>query len=125
MPEKLMLSPLGHTWILDLDGTILRHNGHLSAEGDTLLPGVSAFMAALPPDDMVVLLTSRSRDLASQTEAFLRENGIRFDHIIYGAPFGERILVNDAKPSGLATAHAVCGQRDSAFPAQFEIDNSL
>lgn len=25
--EKLTLSPLSHTWILDFDGTIVKHNG--------------------------------------------------------------------------------------------------
>ena len=26
----LTLSPLGHTWILDLDGTIVKHDGYLT-----------------------------------------------------------------------------------------------
>ena len=38
-PETLTLSPLPHTWILDVDGTLCVHNGHLNG-GDELLAGV-------------------------------------------------------------------------------------
>ena len=38
--NELLLSTLGHTWIFDLDGTIVKHNGYLIDGKDTLLPGV-------------------------------------------------------------------------------------
>ena len=50
---------------------------------------------------------------------------MRYDAIIYGAGYGERILVNDCKPSGLMTALAVNTQRDRFMEDEFEIDETL
>ena len=33
-------------------------------------------------------------DLTVMTERFLNENGIRYDHIIHNAPYGERVLID-------------------------------
>ena len=123
--ETIALSPLGHTWILDLDGTIVKHNGYLADGHDTFLPGAEAFLAGLPEADMVVFLTSRTEDVKALTEGFLRQNGVRFDHIVFGAPYGERILLNDKKPSGLATGIAVNTERDVFCKAKFVVDESL
>ena len=123
-PETLTLSPLPHTWILDVDGTLCVHNGHLNG-GDELLPGVKEFMEQLPEGDMVVLITSRKEEQGPALEAFLHEHGIRYDHIIYGAPMGERILVNDDKPSGLCMAYAVRQQRDGAWDIHWSIDKEV
>ena len=38
------LSTLGHTWILDLDGTIVKHNGYKIDGQDTLLDGALEFL---------------------------------------------------------------------------------
>jgi hypothetical protein len=38
---------LGHTWFIDLDGTILKHNGYLT-NNDELLPGVKEFWNSIP-----------------------------------------------------------------------------
>lgn len=121
----LTLSPLPKTWILDVDGTIVAHNGHLLPEGDRLLPGVKRFFDTIPATDLVVLITARQDEHKDALVAFLRREGIRFDHLITGAPAGERILVNDAKPSGLPTAFAHNKARDDEFDLTFEIDNSL
>ena len=43
---------------------------------------------------------------------FLAEQGIRYDEILFHMPMGERILVNDRKPSGLDMAVAVNIDRD-------------
>ena len=123
-PETLTLSPLPHTWILDVDGTLCVHNGHLNG-GDELLAGVKEFFAQLPEGDMVVLITSRKEEHGPALEAFLHEHGIRYDHIIYGAPMGERILVNDDKPSGLCTAYAVRKRRDEALALKCHINVDL
>ena len=37
MKQNITLSPLGHTWLLDLDGTIVKHNGYKEG-GDVRLP---------------------------------------------------------------------------------------
>ena len=38
---------------------------------------------------------------------FLKKNGIRYDGIMFNMPIGERIVVNDRKPSGIDMAVAV------------------
>ena len=101
------LSSLGHTWILDLDGTIVKHNGYKTDGYDTFLPGAEKFLQSIPEGDMVLFLTSRTKEYAKATERFLCEHKVRYDLIVYEAPYGERVLVNDAKPSGLLTAVAV------------------
>jgi hypothetical protein len=58
------------------------------------------------------------------TERFLKEAGVRYDRIINNLPYGERILVNDRKPSGLRTSVAVDLDRD-VFDLTYEIDGSL
>ena len=123
--EEIKLSPLGHTWILDLDGTILKHNGHKTDGCDTLLDGAAAFLKRIPDGDMIVFLTSRTLEYKEQTERFLAESGIRYDRILFGAPPGERILINDKKPSGLCTAVAVNVERDVFCETVFIWDESL
>lgn len=125
-PTELPLSPLGHTWILDLDGTLVKHNGYKLDGEDTFLEGAEAFLASIPPKDMVVILTSRTEDVRDRTESFLREHSVRYDAIIYNAPYGERVLVNDDKPSGLRMSHAVACQRDEGFTGfKYRIDETL
>ncbi len=125
MSEKIVLSALPKTWILDLDGTLVKHNGYKLDSRDTLLPGAKEFLASLRPEDMVVLITSRTEAYRDRTERFLREQGVRYDALVFGAPYGERILVNDRKPSGLATAIAVNTERDRFMEAAFEVDEGL
>ena len=110
---KLSLSPLGHTWILDLDGTLVKHNGYKLDGEDSFLEGAKEFLTSIPSKDMVIILTSRTKEYSGPTEEFLRKQGIRYDVIIYDVPYGERILINDDKPSGLRTAIAVRKKRDS------------
>ena len=52
----------------------------------------------------------------------LKNSGIRYDEIIYGLPCGERILVNDCKPSGVVTAIAINKKRDSIVDIEWIID---
>ena len=120
-PDSLTLSPLPHTWILDVDGTLCVHNGHLQGR-DTLLPGVKEFFTQLPEGDMVLLITSRKEEHRAALEDFLHREGIRYDWLICGAPVGERILINDDKPSGLCMAYAVRQQRDRTWDIHWSID---
>ena len=123
--HKLVLSALAHTWILDLDGTIVKHNGYLLDGRDSLLDGAEVFLSEIPKEDMVVFVTSRKEEYRERTEKFLQENGIRYDTIIYGAPYGERILLNDRKPSGLTMGYAVNKNRDSNEFPMVEVDEKL
>ena len=121
--NELKLSKLPHTWIFDLDGTLLKHNGYISSEGDQFLPGAEEFLKSLPEADMIIILSARPLECQKPTEDFLRAHGIRYDKIIFDAPVGERIIVNDEKPHGLQTSIAVNVKRDQPFDLKFEIDH--
>lgn len=122
---KLTLSPLPKTWVFDVDGTLVKHNGHLSPEGDELLPGVKELFERIPATDTIVLMTARKEENQDVLKDFLAKNNIRFDYLLTDMPQGERILINDRKPSGLQTAYAVNKNRDQALDLSFEIDNAL
>lgn len=124
MKEKMTLSPLGHTWIMDLDGTLVKHNGYKEG-GDVLLPGVKEFIDSLPEGDMIVIITARKQEYKDITEKFLKDNGIRYNHIIFEAPYGERIVINDKKPSGLPVSVAVNIERDKTWLIEYKIDEQL
>ncbi len=106
LPLNLTVSPLAHTWLIDLDGTIFEHNSHLLGE-ERLLPGVTEFWATIPSDDTIVLLSARRHEYANATLAFLKKHGLRYNYALFDMPTGERILINDRKPSGLETAIAL------------------
>lgn len=112
MKNDLVLSQLGHTWILDLDGTIVKHNGYKIDGGDSFIEGAKEFLASVPEKDMIVFLTSRTDEYKDSTIEFLKNNEVRYDEIIFNAPYGERILINDNKPSGLKMGFAINSSRD-------------
>lgn len=123
--NKIVLSPLEHTWIIDLDGTVLLHNGYLINGEDTFLDGAEDFLKQLPPNDMIVFMTARKSEYREMTENFLKTHGIRYDHIIFDVPYGERILINDRKKSGLAMSVAVNRKRDEFEELNIAIDDNL
>lgn len=123
--NKLTLSTLGHTWIFDLDGTIVKHNGYLIDGQDTLLQGTLEFLHNIPKKDMIIIVTSREEKYRELTETFLKNNEIRYDHIIFNAPYGERILMNDDKPGGLKTGIAINVSRNQEFNIDLQIDPAL
>ena len=119
------MSVLPKTWIFDLDGTIVEHNGYLYGE-DKLLSGVKEFWEQIPETDYVLILTSRKIEEKYKTEKFLNNNNIRFNQIIYDMPMGERILINDDKPSGLPMAYSVRQERNAGLTdLEIHIDETL
>ena len=117
MEETLTLSTLPKTWIFDLDGTLLKHNGYKTDGHDTLLDGVKEYLDGIPEHDHILILTSRTDEFRDITISFLRDNGIRYDRILFNIPMGERIVVNDRKPSGINMAFAINSDRDKpSFP---------
>ena len=109
----------------DLDGTIVKHNGYKIDGVDTFLEGAKEFLDGLPQKDMIVFLTSRTKEYQNLTEEFLRNNGVRYHAIIFDAPYGERILVNDNKPSGLSMSISVCTKRDEFMTVSIVEDEIL
>ncbi|MCI9048441.1 MAG: hypothetical protein HFG71_14485 [Hungatella sp.] len=111
----LILSTLAKTWIFDLDGTIVKHNGYQTEGTDSLLLGVKEYLEEIPQTDRIIILTSRKSRYRQETVRFLKENKIRYDEILFDMPMGERIVVNDRKPSGLDMAVALNLDRDQFF----------
>lgn len=114
--NRIKLSTLPHTWLIDVDGTLVPHNGYRST-GDVLLPGVEDLWTQIPPDDFVVLLTARQTEDLAPVLALLAASGLRYDAVLTGLPTGERVLINDVKPRGLKTAIAVNVARDEGLAA--------
>lgn len=125
MGNLYTVSSLGKTWILDLDGTIVKHNGYKTDGIDTLLEGAKGFMDQIPDSDMIVFITSRKEEYREMTELFLCEHQIRYDYIIFEAPYGERILINDRKPSGLNMSIAINTNRNEFLKDEFVVDEDL
>jgi len=121
---ELELSNLPKTWLIDIDGTIVKHNGYKNGR-DELLEGVKDFFARMNECDFVILLTARSEDTRKMTEDFLSSHKIRYDQIIFGLPTGERILINDNKPSGLAMGYAFNKKRDAKATLIVKINENL
>ena len=118
MGENLILSTLPKTWILDLDGTIVKHNGYKTDGVDSLLEGAREYLASIPEEDFVLFLTSRTEEYRDKTVNFLRDNNIRYNAIMFDIPMGERIVINDRKPSGIDMAVAINVDRNEAlFPS--------
>ncbi len=119
------LSSLPKTWIIDIDGTILKHNGYKIDKKDTILEGVKEFFNKLNPDDKIILLTARETQYLRPLKKFLKENNIRYNYLISEMPVGERILINDKKPSGLITAYAINKERDEKLNIEYKINEEL
>ena len=124
-PARMVLSTLSHTWLVDIDGTLAVHNGYKIYGKDTVLENSREFLRSLPAEDYILLLTSRTEDARPQTETFLKENHIRYDHIVFGLPTGERILINDDKPSGLCMSYALAVKRNEGIELKIERDATL
>ena len=107
------LEHLGKTWFIDLDGTLLIHNAYLKG-GDVLIPNSLNFINEdIGEKDYIIITTGRDECYREETIKFLNDNGIRFNHIIFGLPTGPRIVVNDKKPDGTKTAYSINVVRDS------------
>ena len=121
----LEFSPLNKTWILDIDGTLVKHNGYKIDGHDTLLDGVKEFFETLNPNDNVVMLTARKEEYLEDLKAFLKKNNLRYDYLLTDMPMGERILVNDRKPSGLDMAFAINKNRNEKLDIAYKINEEL
>lgn len=90
---------MAQTIFCDLDGTVFQH------AGDEILDGVQEqFYKWVSEEAMIILVTGRKESLRKRTEEALAKYNLPYDLLIMGLPRGERIIVNDRKPSGEATA---------------------
>ncbi|WP_197029570.1 hypothetical protein [Butyrivibrio sp. AE3004] len=119
------MSTLSKTWIFDFDGTLVEHNGYKTGE-DHWLPGAKEFLQSIPEDDYILILTAREEGAREKTVKFLKDSGIRFNDIKFEIPMGERILLNDSKPSGLRMSHCVeCKRNEGLEGLKIVIDETL
>lgn len=100
------LETLGKTWLIDLDGTLVLHNGYKDS-GDQLLESVQELWDKFKLNDKIIILTGRHEKYRIVTEQFLSDNNLRYDLLIMDLPTGMRVLINDAKPDGTSTAMSI------------------
>lgn len=112
MEERIVLSTLPKTWVFDLDGTLLKHNGYKIDGADSVLPGVIEYLGRIPGEDKIIIFTSRAVEYKQMTLDFLDHHGIRYDGFMFNMPMGERIIINDRKPSGIDMSVAINVDRD-------------
>ena len=112
--REIKLSDLPKTWIIDLDGVIFIHNDYLGrGSQERLVYGIKEFLSRnIKKSDVVILLTARAKKYRAITEKSLKHNKIKYDYLIMDLPKGERILMNDRKPSGMLMAYALNTKRD-------------
>lgn len=123
--NNITLSTLPHTWLIDVDGTIVKHNGYKIDGHDTLLDGVKDFFNQIDKNDKIILLTARENKYLNDLKKFLKENDIRYDYLLTDMPVGERILINDNKPSGLVMGHIINKKRDESLDVKININEEL
>lgn len=108
------------TIICDIDGCILEHQGTLTnihSNITKLLPGVTEkFNEWNMKSYKIILLTGRPESMRDLTVSQLASFGLFWDVLIMGATRGERILINDIKPtSELNTATAINLKRNEGL----------
>ena len=121
--NKSKLSNLPKTWLIDIDGTIFPHNNYLTdkkGKFEKPIDNVVRFIKKIPKEDFIVLLSARKKKYTHYTTKHLKKYGIRFNLLIMDLPSGERILINDIKPSGLKTAYAINIKRN-IWPQKLKI----
>jgi hypothetical protein len=110
--NKYIMENLPKTIICDIDGCILEHQGNLldmQIKEPKLLPGVKEqFDEWDKKAYKIIFLTGRKESMRQKTEEQLRSFGLFWDDLIMGATRGQRILINDLKPtSDMPTAVAI------------------
>jgi phosphoglycolate phosphatase-like HAD superfamily hydrolase len=104
---------------LDIDGTLLKHhNDGLSAiltEEPELLPGVIDKLNEWEAKGYkIILVTGRSESMRGATERQLESLGIFYSALMMEVT-GDRILINDKKPSGRVAASAINIDRNAGI----------
>ena len=56
----------------------------------------------------------------------MKKHGIRYNDIKFEMPMGERVLLNDSKPSGLKMSHSIeCKRNEGLEQIKVIIDETL
>lgn len=107
----------GKTYFIDVDGTIVRHlDAHkVGIVKEELLEGVKEYWQKFHDNDLIVITTARPEILRKKTEMIFQENGLRYDYLIMGLPYGPRYLINDTPDITLPKAYAINLRRNDGF----------
>jgi ribonucleotide monophosphatase NagD (HAD superfamily) len=104
------------TIFCDIDGTLIKHHGNLSAQLThplELLPGtLDAINEWERNGYTIILVTGRKECMRIITEKQLIDAGIFYDQLIMGISSGDRILINDDKPNNVKTSIAITTKRN-------------
>jgi hypothetical protein len=82
---------------------------------DKPLKGAINFLRSIPEEDFIIFTTARNSSFREITESFLKVNHIRYNLILFDLPSGERVIINDKKPSGLLMSHSINLERDEGL----------
>lgn len=117
---KLGKAELPHTFLLDIDGCILKHQGTISRM-ITELPvatkeAIEAIDHLISKGHIIILTTGRPASCKKQTKKQLRLLGISYHQLVMGVGIGARVIVNDLRPGDdNPTAAAICLTRDEGL----------
>jgi hypothetical protein len=92
---------MSKTIFVDIDGTLIKHQGQLDLvlHKPKRLPYViEAFRQWKFNNYCIVVTSSRPESMRVKTEEQLESIGLFWDIMILGLPHGERIVINDVKP---------------------------
>lgn len=107
------------TIFIDIDGTVLRHNGDLSTQITTDCPALDGVVEKFNEWNRmgycIILTTGRKECMRELTHQQLEKAGLFYDQLIMGLPRGERILINDEKPDMQETAKAYTTKRNKGI----------
>ena len=108
------------TIFCDIDGTLVEHaKPTLAAKPSHSMTLLSGTKEAIETWDRhgynVILVTGRKESLRGQTERQLSSIGIVYDRLLMGIGGGDRIIINDRKITGRATAWSIVLDRDEGL----------
>lgn len=96
---KEFRSPKVSTLLIDIDGTVLKHQHSISSVYEStseILPGVKNKINEWDSQGhKIIFLTARKESTRQVTEQQLRSHGLAWDQLIMGVGGGKRILIND------------------------------
>lgn len=98
------------TLFFDIDGCLLEHTGSLYSiyknPGKMLYGVAELFEWLVVSGHQIILTTARPECMREMTVNQLQTHGIVYQQLVMGIEHGKRIVINDAKPTMEATAHA-------------------
>ena len=108
------------TIFLDIDGTLLKHQGGLSqiaAMPPVFLDGVHEKLDEWDKAGYrIILITGRKEAMREITENQLRQAGIlHYERLIMGVGNGSRYLINDTNAEGGETAFGITVERNKGI----------